>query len=106
MPPPPCAWQPTQLYCSYSFSPSETEYALSSYRFEGGGVGIEFAPGFKPLTCTVLMVSSAGGGCRRTRVSREHESSSAATQNAASTSPDCRLLRISWRCQPPRIKAV
>src|SRR3954453_11169747 len=107
MPPPPCAWQPTQLYCSYSFSPSETAYALSSYRFEGGGVGMQFAPGSKPLPCTVLMVWSAGGGWRRVRLSREHATSNVAMPKAASTSAAWKLLRINWLGRPPgELKAV
>src|SRR5947199_10108491 len=31
MPPPPCAWHPTQLYASYRRLPSDTAYALLSY---------------------------------------------------------------------------
>src|SRR5581483_9576506 len=38
----------------------------------GGGGGTELAPGFKPLTCAVLIVTEAGGDARKSRSSRLH----------------------------------
>src|ERR1051326_995646 len=86
MPPPPWAWQPTQLYCSNSFCPSATEYALSSYMFEAGGTGISLAPGFSPLICTVLRTWFAGDGCRKMRSSLEQETSNAVARSEEHTS--------------------
>src|SRR5436305_14549579 len=70
--------------------------------FPGGGVGIEFAPGFNPLTCTVLKVWLAGGGWRKILVSLERDMSTATTANAPSVTESWRLLRITQRCcRPP-----
>src|SRR4051812_15127749 len=81
MPPPPCAWQPTQLYALNSCFPSLTAAALFSYGVCTGAVG-EPPPGCRSLTTTSCVVT-AGGASRKLRCSRL-QAGAAAHANSAS----------------------
>src|SRR5256885_4073971 len=64
---------------------------------EFGGVGMKFAPGFKPLICTVFSVSFADGGWRKILSSRLHEESRAI--------PPSRIMSSRYRCFNLRLRS-